>query len=385
MKHRIMHIDMDAFYASIEQADHPEWKGKPVIVGASMRGVVCAASYEARKFGVRSAMPVFQARRLCPGGVYLPVRMKRYREVSSLVMEIFRQASPLVEQVSIDEAYLDVTGTEKLHGPPERLAAHIKEAVLEKTSLTCSIGIAPNRFLAKIASEMKKPDGLTIIEEEEVPGLLQGLPVTQIPGIGSKTGERLHALGIRVVGDILKFPLSFWTARFGKSGAALYEKAQGQGSCEIVSYSDPKSSSAEDTFDVDTDDPEELKKWLLLQAEEVGRDLRARGLRGKTVTLKVKFADFKTLTRSRTLSAPTHCTEKIFLTASRLLGHLPLTQKVRLIGVGVSHLVSGSRQMPLFPDRSFDRLEKLDVALDEIHKKFGDKILKRGRIADFDP
>jgi DNA polymerase IV len=385
MKHRIMHIDMDAFYASVEQADHPEWKGKPVIVGASVRGVVCAASYEARKFGVRSAMPVFQARRLCPGGIYLPVRMKRYREVSSLVMEIFRQVSPLVEQVSIDEAYLDITGTEKLHGPPERLAAHIKEAVLEKTSLTCSIGIAPNRFLAKIASEMKKPDGLTIIEEEEVAGLLQGLPVTKIPGIGSKTDERLHALGIRVVGDILKFPLSFWTARFGKSGAALYEKARGQGSCEIVSYSDPKSSSAEDTFDADTDDPEEMKKWLLLQAEEVGRDLRARGLRGKTVTLKVKFADFKTLTRSRTLSAPTHCTEKIFLTASQLLDHLPLTQKVRLIGVGVSHLVSGSRQMPLFPDRSFDRLEKLDVALDEIHKKFGDKILKRGRIADFDP
>ncbi len=380
-----MHVDMDAFYASVEQADHPEWKGKPVIVGASMRGVVCAASYEARKFGVRSAMPVFQARRLCPGGIYLPVRMKRYREVSRLVMEIFRQISPLVEQVSIDEAYLDITGTEKLHGPPERLAARIKEAVLEKTSLTCSIGIAPNRFLAKIASEMNKPDGLTIIEEEEVPGLLHGLPVTKIPGIGSKTGERLHALGIRVVGDILKFPLSFWTTRFGKSGAALYEKAQGQGSCEIVSYSDPKSSSAEDTFDEDTDDPEEMKKWLLLQAEEVGRDLRARGLRGRTVTLKVKFADFKTLTRSRTLSAPTHCTEKIFLTASQLLDHLSLTQKVRLIGVGVSHLVSGSRQMPLFPDRSFDRLEKLDVALDEIHKKFGNKILKRGRIADFDP
>jgi DNA polymerase-4 len=287
--------------------------------------------------------------------------------------------------VSIDEAYLDITGTEGLHGPPADLAVWIKQAVLEKTSLTCSVGIAPNRFLAKIASEMKKPDGLTMVDEADIPLLLRGLPITKIPGIGAKTAERLHALGVRTAGDILRFPLSFWTARFGKSGASLYEKAQGKGSCEIVPHSGPKSSSAEDTFAEDTDDPGEMKKWLLLQAQEVGRDLRAQGLRGKTVTLKVKLADFKTFTRSRTLSTPTHCTERIFLTASQLLDDLTLTQRVRLIGVGVSNFVAGSEQMLLFPDQSLTRLENLDVALDQIHEKFGDKVLKRGRIADFDP
>ena len=218
---------MDAFYAAVEQSDNPELRGKPVIVGGAMRGVVCAASYEARRYGVHSAMPVFQARRLCPHGVFLPVRMERYKEVSRAVMEILRGVSPLVEQVSIDEAFADITGTERLHGAADALAGRVKDAVREAVSLTCSIGIAPNRFLAKIASDFNKPDGLTIIEEDQVREFLQKLPVVKVPGVGKKTGEDLKTLGIVFASDILKFPAGFWRKKFGKWGDALYEKSPG--------------------------------------------------------------------------------------------------------------------------------------------------------------
>jgi DNA polymerase-4 len=299
-------------------------------------------------------------------------------------MEILGRVSPLMEQVSIDEAFIDITGTEALHGAPKVLACRIKQEIIEATALTCSVGIAPNRFLAKIASDLNKPDGLTIIEAAEVPGFLKALPITKIPGIGEKTAGLLKSLGVTLVGDILRYPREFWVDRLGKSGLALYEKAQGKGSAEVVPHAEPKSCSAEDTFPKDTEDVEELKKWLLTQVESVGRELRIHGYRGKTITLKVKFADFRQFTRSRTILEPTNSTQVIFQTALQLLEEVKLTKKVRLIGVGVSNFRRGLRQTRLFADSVAEKQEKLDAAVDAIHDRFGRKALKRGRIIDFD-
>jgi DNA polymerase IV len=383
VKRKIMHLDMDAFYAAVEQSDNPRLRGKPVIVGGAMRGVVCAASYEARRYGVHSAMPVFQAIKLCPEGIFLPVRMDRYKEVSRTVMEILKRISPLVEQVSIDEAFADITGTERLHGPPHALALRVKEAVREDTALTCSIGIAPNKFLAKIASDFKKPDGLTIIAEEQVREFLQKLPVGKIPGVGKKTGEELKTLGIVFVSDILNFPSMLMTRKFGKWGAALYEKAQGIDNSAVEPYSEPKSISAEQTFPKDIDSIHDLEKMLLSQAEEVGSELRKLGFKARTVTLKVKFSDFKMKTRSRTLPDSFDTTEVLFNAGQRLLEDLKLSCKVRLIGVGVSNLSSGPRQMTISPARDeTDRQERLDRAIDRIRGRFcGDKVV-RGRMLD---
>jgi DNA polymerase-4 len=383
VKRRIMHLDMDAFYAAVEQSDNPRLRGKPVIVGGAMRGVVCAASYEARRYGVHSAMPVFQAIKLCPEGIFLPVRMDRYKEVSRVVMEILKGISPLVEQVSIDEAFADITGTERLHGPPRELALRVKAAVRESTALSCSIGIAPNKYLAKIASDFQKPDGLTIIAEEQVEEFLQKLPVGKIPGVGKKTAEELKTLGIVFVSDILNFPARFMTRKFGKWGAALYEKAQGIDNSVVEPYSDPKSISAEQTFPKDIDSMADLEKMLLSQAEEVGRELRKLGFKARTVTLKVKFSDFKMRTRSRTLPDPFDTTEVLFNAGRRLLEDLKLSCKVRLIGVGVSNLSSGPRQMTIGPARDeTGRQERLDTAIDRIRDRFCSDKVVRGRMLD---
>lgn len=377
---RIMHVDMDAFYASVEQVDNPDLRGKPVIVGGSRRGVVCAASYEARKYGVRSAMPVFRARRLCPEGVFLPVRMHRYREVSRRVMGILADISPLMEIISVDEATIDITGTQAVHGPEDALARRLKAAVMDATSLTCSIGIAPNKFLAKIASDMNKPDGLTIVHPEEVAAFLEALPLRKVPGIGERTIEVFKELGVATASDVLRFPLSFWTRRLGKSASKLFEKAQGIDRSPVVPYSEPKSCSAEDTFPTDTDDPSELERGLMAQAENVGRELRKEGLIGRTVTLKVKFSDFKLMTRSCTLSRPTNSTQIIFDTALKLLRGVKLNKPVRLTGVGISNFSRGMTQAVLFPDLEAGRQQRIDKALDAIHDKFGKGSIRRGRL-----
>ncbi len=380
---RIMHLDMDAFYAAVEQSDNPELGGKPVIVGGAMRGVVCAASYEARRYGVHSAMPVFQARKLCPQGIFLPVRMNRYREVSRVVMEILRGISPLVEQVSIDEAFADISGTERLHGSSYALVHRVKTAIRQATSLSCSVGIAPNKFLAKIASDFKKPDGLTILEEEQVKEFLKLLPVGKIPGVGKKSGEELRKLGVIFASDILKFPAQLWENKFGKWGVALYAKAQGIDNSAVEPYSDPKSISAEHTFDKDTDNIAELEKMLLIQAEEVGREIRKLGFKARTVNLKIKLSDFKTITRSRTLPEPFAATDVLFNAGLKLLADLKLTRKVRLIGTGVSNLSSGPCQMTIGSSREkSDRQERLDRALDQIHSRFRGDMVVRGRTID---
>lgn len=375
----ILHIDMDAFYASVECVDRPELTGKPVIVGGDRsRGVVSAASYAAREYGIHSAMPVFRARQLCPDGIFLPVRMQRYKQVSRKIMKILRQYSPLVEQASVDEAYLDITGTSKLFGPPEIVAKNIKHNIFEKIGLTCSVGIAPNKFLAKIASDLKKPGGLVRIDGSAVMEFMRTLPVGKIPGVGGRTLEILHSYGIKTGADILKFSEKFWTDRLGKAGRILFEHAKGIDNAPVVSTSEPKSFSAEVTFSNNTSAMPELKKYLFNQTERVGRDLRKHEYRGRTITLKVKFADFKLITRSRTLSFPTCSTGTIFETASVLLDEMNLNRRIRLIGVGVSKLTRGARQIILFGDKKNEKQEKLDQVIDKIRGAFGREIINRG-------
>ena len=385
----IMHIDMDAFYASIEQLDNPELRGKALIVGGRKRGVVSTASYEARTFGVHSAMPIGEARRLGPHAVCLGPRMRRYVEMAHVVRGVLHEFSPLVEAASIDEAYLDATGLERLFGPIENMGMRLKEAVREATGgLTCSVGVAPVKFLAKISSEMRKPDGLFMLRPEEVPGFMAGLDVGRIPGVGKKFAAALASVGVRKAGDALRYPRDFWERRYGKAGLALYERAQGRDSRPVVPFTPPKSESAETTFEVDTRDRDFLKAWLLRHAERVGRSLRKQGLAGRTVTLKIKYADFKQITRQATLPARTNSTDTIYEAACQLLAALSLEGKVRLVGVGVSGFDDvRPHQLSLLgagvgpdPDAVEERRGKLDGALDALRERYGTEAVVRGRL-----
>lgn len=381
----IMHIDMDAFFASIEQLDNPDLRGRPIVVGGGKRGVVSTCSYEARRFGVRSAMPVSEARRLCPRAVFLRPRMARYGEVSRAVREVLRRFSPLVEAASIDEAYLDATGLERLFGPVEVMGRKVKEAVREATGgLTCSVGIAPVKFLAKISSEMRKPDGLFLLRHEETAAFLAGLEVGRIPGVGRKFTAALAAVGVKTGGDVIRYPREFWERRFGKAGVALYERAQGVDPREVVPCTPPKSESAETTFETDTRDREFLRTWLLRHSERVGRSLRRQGLTGRTVTLKIKYADFRLITRQATLPERTSSTETIFETACSLLAALSLDGKVRLIGVGVSGFDDVRPcQLSLMGEDEQERerrRRRLDSALDSLRDRYGTRAVVRGRL-----
>jgi DNA polymerase-4 len=386
----IAHIDMDAFFASVEALDDPSLKGKPVIVGGDMkRGVASAASYEARAFGVHSAMPLFQARRLCPNGVFLPVRMERYVEVSRGVMKCLEEFSPLVEQVSVDEAFVDLTGTGHLFGDPERAARSMKARIGERTSLTCSVGVSVSKLVAKIASDMNKPDGLTIVPPAAVARFLAALPVGKVPGIGEKSREELAKLGILRVGDIGKYSPGRLEERFGKFGAWLFEIAGGGEGEPVEPYTAPKSISAEETLDEDTADGTIIKRRLLDQADRIGRRLREEGFRGRTVTLKLKHRDFRQITRSSTLAEPTQLGETIYHEALKLLAVYNSDSKIRLVGVGVSNLepldaAEGPAQMSLFgaSKGAEEKWEKVERATDEIAKRFGRGAVKRGSLLE---
>jgi len=378
-KRTIMHIDMDAFYASVEQLDCPEIRGKPIVVGGTHRSVVSAASYEARKFGIHSAMPMTQALRLCPHAIVRPVRMSRYQQISGTIMAFLETLSLLVEPMSCDEAYVDITGTERLFGPPEKLAMHAKARIRELTGgLTCSAGIAPVRFLAKIASDMRKPDGLVVIEPDQVVGVLTPLPIGRLPGVGSHTEEALKRLGIRTVGDVRRYPLEWWRKRSGSGGVGLWEMAHGIDATPVVPDGEPKSSSAEDTLDSDTFDRDELGLWIRRQAESVAEDLRRHGYFGRTVRLKIKFSDFTQITRQVTLPEASQSTKLLTDTALELLAAEELPKPVRLIGVGMAHLTREPRQPTLFGDDELARLEALDHAVDAVRQKFGRAAVRRG-------
>ena len=388
MERIVLHIDMDAFYASVEQLDHPELRGKPVIVGGSSnRGVVSAASYEARKFGVRSAMPIFQAKKRCPQGIFVPVRMHRYKEMSNQVMEILEKYSPIVEQVSIDEAYLDLTGLERLHGSPEQIARRIKEEIRRVTSLSCSVGIAPNKFLAKVASETNKPDGLTIIASRDAATVAHSLPVGKVPGVGKKTVDRLEKLRVLTLGDLFTQRETVLLKTVGKFAYTLLEFARGRDDSSVVPHTDAKSISSEETFEENTNDFEVLKKELLAQAEEVGRRLRRNELKGSTVTLKLRRADFVRITRSISFSEATDSTEAIFEWALTLLEAVDLSEKFRLIGIAVSGFGAGqgrATQLNLFARENGRHHSWRDVekAMDSITEKFGRQAIKRGSLIE---
>ena len=383
----ILHVDMDAFYASVEQLDNPRLKGCCVIVGGTGgRGVVSAASYEARAFGVRSAMPIFQARQRCPQGVFIPPRMDRYREVSAEVMAVLQEFSPLVEQVSIDEAFMDLSGTERLHGPPADLARTLKKRILEAVHLTCSVGVAPNRFLAKIASDFKKPDGLTVIRPDQVTDFIDRLPIGKVPGIGPKTQPKVAEFGIRCLGDIRKFPEPTLASIFGSYGRRLLELSRGFDPTPVTPDAPAKSVSSECTLEEDTREKNALTRCLLEQAEEVAAGLRSEGVKARTVVLKIKHADFRLCTRRTTFTPPTQSSKELYRQALRLLEEYRITQKIRLIGLGATGFVPANapRQQELFAgeERSREGWEKVDRTVESIKSKFGDKVIQRATLKE---
>jgi DNA polymerase-4 len=305
-------------------------------------------------------------------------------ELSRRIVGALADFSPLVEQASIDEAYLDATGLQGLFGPPNVMAMAVKARIHEVTGgLTCSVGVAPVKFLAKIVSDINKPDGLFMLAPEEVDAFLLRLPVSKIPGVGKQTLARLNRLGISTAGDVRRYPEEFWEERFGKAGASIYRKAHGLGSATVTPWRPPKSESAENTFAADTLDQDILKSWLMRQAERVGASLRRHGLAGRTITLKIKYADFRQITRSKSLAEPTDSTRAIFEEACRLLDALRLADKVRLIGLGVSNFDGGSRQLPLplgdAEIRDADARKRLDQAMDAVRERFGKNAIQRGR------
>jgi DNA polymerase IV len=381
----ILHVDMDAFYASVEQLDNPDYKGKPVIVGAdprggSGRGVVAACSYEARKFGVRSALPISRAWKLCPEGVYVRPRMKRYLEVSRQVMEVFRRFTDLVEPLSIDEAFLDITGSVALLGPPEQMALAIKKQIREATRLTASVGLAPNKFLAKIASDLKKPDGFVGVEEKEVEAFLRHLPISRLWGVGPKTEARLHEMGFRSIGALAAASRESLVRSLGSLGEHLYQLSHGHDERPVIPNWEPKSISSETTFDEDTDDRELLLRTILELSDHVAERLRADGSRSRKVTLKLRYSSFSTHTKQHSLEKLIQTGEEIAAIARSLFGQFPMKQKIRLIGVaaGDLHRDGGDpQQLPLFGQTDTQK-EKLSHTVDEIKQKFGIDSVRRG-------
>lgn len=374
---------MDAFFAAIEVLDNPSLKGRPVIVGGSTgRGVVSTASYEARRFGIHSAMPIFKAREKCPQGIFLPVKKDRYKEVSRKIMDMLKDFTPLVEGVSIDEAYLDITGCEDLFGNAAEIARQIKARIGKETGLTCSIGIAPNKFLAKIASDMHKPDGLTIISADGVDSFLSRLPVERIHGVGKRTIKGLRHYGIKTVADLKRFSKEQLLKDFGRFGGRLYELAKGMDNSPVVPYREVKSISSEETLPSDTGDFIILKEKLISHAEKVAWRLRQEGLKGRTITLKIKLDDFTEISKGLTIRYFTDSTKIIKDSAIKQLKNYPLKRKVRLIGVAVSNLEGGKEwsQISLFMAGGKEEKErKTDEAMDEIRERFGGKVIKRGR------
>lgn len=379
----ILHVDMDAFYASVEERENPSLVGQPVIVGgtAAGRGVVAAANYEARKFGIHSAMASARAERLCPHAVVLKPRLDYYAAVSRQIRDIFEQFTPLVEPPSLDEAFLDVTGSEALFGPAEEIGRQIKRRIRSELRLVASVGVALNRFVAKIASDLQKPDGFVVVEAGEAQSFLDPLPVSRLWGVGKVTGQVFERLAIRTIGQLRQLPLTTLNQLFGASGEHYWRLAHGLDDRPVAPDREAKSISNETTFAEDISDPEVLRAWLVELVEQVSRRMRSHGIRGRTVELKVRFADFKTISRSLTLAEPTNITQELLEAGVELLttrlppGH----QSVRLLGFGVNNLDdSGTSQQQLFDEPERERDRELDRVADQITAKFGKQAIRRG-------
>jgi DNA polymerase-4 len=375
----ILHVDMDAFFASVELLSHPELRGKPVIVGGrSARAVVTSATYEARAFGVHSAMPVGAALRLCPKAIVLEPHMHLYREASRTVMALFREVTPLVEPLSIDEAFLDVAGARRLLGESDEIATRLRARVFAETGLPCSIGVAPTKFMAKLASGRAKPDGMLVIRPSEVLAYLHPLPVRALWGVGGKTAEQLERLGLRTVGDIADTPLDALVRAVGEAtGSKLHELALGIDTRAVETVSQEKSVGHERTFDVDERSAEVLRRELLHQSNRVAVRLRSAGLVGRTVALKLRFADFTTISRSRTLAEPTDLGKRIFDEVSAIYDAVGARgEAIRLIGVRVEQLSDAGasvHQPALWADETApsEGWRDAERTIDRVTAKFG--------------
>ncbi|MFC1847300.1 DNA polymerase IV [Chloroflexota bacterium] len=377
-----MHIDLDAFFVSVEQALNPDLKGKPVVVGGNPegRGVVAAASYEARAFGLHAGMPLATASRLCPDAIFIEGNFHKYRHASQGFMAILADFSPFIEPIGLDEAYLDVTGFESIHGSIHQMAVAIRQRTRDELGLCASVGIASGKVLAKVASELSKPDGLLEVARGEERSFLASLPVAKLPGIGKKTGRVLRGLGINTIGELAITPLDVLKSHFGASGEVLRRSANGVDDRKVELPGAAKSISRETTFDKDSRDRSLLKATLRYLGERVGADLRGHGRRARCIALKLRYADFTTITRSYTLPQTTDSDQEIFNTGGRLLNReLSLgKQPVRLVGIGVSNLVESGRQADML-DTSAQRLEQLNRAIDRIRHKYGFTAIQTGR------
>jgi DNA polymerase-4 len=383
----IIHLDLDAFYPSVEVLDNPELKGKPVIVGGSKeRGVVSSASYEARKFGVHSAQPMATAMKLCPNGIVLPGRMARYQAVSKQVFEIFYLFTPLVEPLSIDEAFLDVTASTRLLGSPIEIAEKIKQMVVVKTGLTISAGVAPSKFVAKVASDMEKPDGLTVVPADKVREFLDPLPIKKMWGVGKVTQKALSRLNIHTFKDLRQVPVGGLEKKFGKHGNHMRQLSMGIDDRDVITSHDVKSICHEDTYSKDILDLQPAKRELLSLANRVARRMRRKGLEGKTITLKVKYHDFVQITRSVTRHKYTNDSTDIYANICSLLEKTAVGKKpVRLLGISLSNLVDigSGRQLSLFSHNgSTEKRQELNKTLDSICDKFGGKGIGPGSLID---
>ena len=378
-KRYILHVDMDAFFASVEQRDHPEYKGKPVIVGADPkagkgRGVVSTCSYEARAFGVHSAMPISAAYRACPRAIFLPVDMEKYARTSGQILKIFQEFSPDVEQVSIDEAFLDISGTYTLHDTASAACMEIKRRIQEDVRLTASIGLAPTKMAAKIASGLKKPDGFVEVGEEGLLDFLWPLDVGQIWGIGPKTKNSLNLIGVTTIGDLAKKDKHELVRLFGKHGLWFWEMAQGIDDSEVQPETEAKSISNETTFENDTSDKKLIVTELLDLCEEVAYRLRHNNLKCKTVTLKIRTEEFQTYTRSITVPLPTNLSNAVSKEIKRLYDDFEIKdKKIRLVGVRASNFSVADEQVTLFTDTADIKQEKVQKAVDKIREKYGKK------------
>lgn len=377
----ILHLDMDAFFASVEQLDNPELRGKPILVGSDRsRGVVTTASYEARPFGCHSAQPMAVAKRLCPHAIVVPTRFHRYREMSNRMFDILESFSPRIQPISIDEAFLDVTGCERALGSPEKIARTIKAQIISTLGITASVGVSFNKFLAKLASDLNKPDGLTIINREDVDRVLPPLSVRKLWGVGPKTAERLEDAAVRTFADVRNLSPERLERLCGSDGERLQNLAFGRDNREVVPDSQAKSIGHEQTFGVDLADREEVRSVLLAQVEQVAMRLRRHQLRANALTLKIRNGTFHTITRSTTLKFPTDATNDLWAAAQDIFDAWASTkfEPVRLIGASASKLTSEGEQFDLFVDGNREKGRKLDGVLDQINTRFGKTAVRRG-------
>ena len=377
----IIHIDMDAFFASVEQLDNPELKGKAVIVGGvglDNRGVVSTASYEARKYGVHSAMPIAKAKKLCPNAVYLPGRRARYNELSDQIFNILLEFTPQVEKLSIDEAFLNVKGCHRLYGRSKEIGKQIKKRIKEKTGLVCSIGVARNKFLAKIGSDLDKPDGLVVIKNNEIAEVLDPLSVKKIPGVGKRTAQKLNEIGIFKIGQLKKMEYNELEHLFGKHGRLLYNLIRGIDDREVSVNSETKSISNETTFQNDIKDLDLLLKHLLELSQKVTRRIRKKKLIGNTIFIKVKDNKFNVKTKRITIKKYIDSTDDLYKYGKKLLEKVERKNPIRLIGIGIASLKEKNKeQLSLFA--SSDDKSEFNIVIDSIKDKFGNKSIRRAR------